>query len=241
MTIDLYITAGASIAAFLAALATFLTVWQIAKQRRATYSPEIVVMRARVITTGDVNDPSLISLLQWKRSEEDQETQRRVLGRDYPLFLANIGMGAATGISALWDFPMGAFVAYVRRLENSRGYPVDVEFNKGTLSVTRPPIASFWTNQLTEHFDYILPTSIEKEPTRIMLPLSYILVVSVCMSVFVRELKDEEKGPEVPPLKLSLEFNDIAGKKHRRSYNIEFHWQLGTPYAFEAELVPRRV
>jgi hypothetical protein len=60
------------------------------------------------------------------------------------------------------------------------------------------------------------------------------------MSVFVRELKNEDKGPEVPPLKLSLEFYDIAGKKQRMSYNIEFHWQIGTPYAFEAELVPRR-
>jgi hypothetical protein len=64
--IDQYISAGSSLAAFLAALATLLTVWQIAKQRRATYRSEIVVMRANVLTTGDLSDSDLKALFELK-------------------------------------------------------------------------------------------------------------------------------------------------------------------------------
>jgi hypothetical protein len=240
MTIEQYISAGSSIAAFLAAFATFLTVWQIAKQRRATYKPEIVVMRGSVLTTGDLKNPDLRSLLNWKRSDDEKDTRTDFMGRDYPLLLVNIGMGAATNVLATWDFPLEAFVGYVRQLENTHGYPVDIEYKKGTVSVSsQQQMASFWNSQRVTHFDYILPTSIKAEPTKLFLPHSYILAVSVCAGVFVRDY--DESGPKVPPLKLSLEFRDIAGKKHRMLYNIHFVWPDATPYVFEAELVPMRV
>jgi hypothetical protein len=139
--IDQYISAGSSLAAFLAALATFLTVWQIAKQRRATYRPEIIVMRGRVLTTDDLKNPDLQSLLNWKRSDMEEDTRTYFLGRKYPLFLVNIGMGAATNVSAAWYFPLEAFIAYGRQLENARGYPVDIEYRKGTVSIGQPPIS----------------------------------------------------------------------------------------------------
>jgi len=240
MTIEQYISAGSSIAAFLAAFATFLTVWQIAKQRRTTYRPEIVVKRGLVLTTGDLKNPDLKSLLNWKRSDNEVDTRADFMGRNYPLFLVNIGMGTATNVLAIWDFPLEAFVAYVRQLQNAHDCPVDIEYKKGTVSVSgRQAVASFWNSQRETHFDYILPTSVKTEPTEILLPHSYILAVSVCAGVFVRNY--EESGPKVPPLKLSLEFYDIAGKKHRMSYDIHFVWPDATPYVFEAELVPIRV
>jgi hypothetical protein len=240
MTIEQYISTGASIAAFLAATATFLTVWQIAKQRRATYRPEIVVMRGRVLTTGDLKNPDLKTLLNWKRSDDEEMTRTHFLGRGYSLFLVNTGMGSATNVLATWDFPLEAFVAYARQLENAHDYPVDIEYSKGTVSVSRQQqIASFWNSQRITHFDYILPTSVKSEPTEISLPHSYIVAVSVCAGVFVRDY--DENGPAVPPLRLSLEFCDIAGKKHRMQYDIHFVWADATPHVFEAELVPIRV
>jgi hypothetical protein len=159
---------------------------------------------------------------------------------DYPLFLVNIGMGSATDVLATWDFPLESFVAYARQLENAHGYPVDIEYKNGTVSVSRQQqVASFWNSQRVTHFDYILPTSVTTEPTKILLPHSYILAVSVCAGVFVRNY--DENGPKVPPLKLSLEFYDIAGKKHQMSYNIHFVWPDATPYVFEAELIPIRM
>src|SRR5262249_52265970 len=81
MTLDQYIATAASGGAFLAAGATFLTVWQIAKQRRATYRPDIVV-KQRPVVAGTASRPAspdqeshdhvLVSLLEWKRSENDE-------------------------------------------------------------------------------------------------------------------------------------------------------------------------
>jgi hypothetical protein len=59
--------------------------------------------------------------------------------------------------------------------------------------------------------------------------------VAAHMSVFLKGLGDADReAPQVPLLKLSLEFNDIAGRRHRTSYDIEFHWYVATPHAFSA-------
>jgi hypothetical protein len=239
MTADQFISSGTSIAALLAAVATFLTVWQMAKQRHATYKPEIVVMGARVITAWDNKNPTSLSLFEWKRGDK-RDTKTHPLGRDYPLFLANIGMGAATNVSVVWSFPMESFVAEVREFQNAHGCPVDIAIDKGAVSITSPPITSLWINQTKAHFDYILPASIENAQTGIFLPAAYILVVSVFMSVLLKNLNSQNR-PAVPPLTLSIEFYDIAGKKHRMSYEIAFSWDTAGYYFFEGELSVSRV
>ncbi len=124
-----------------------------------------------------------------------------------------------------------------------RGLPEEIEFrNNGGVSHVRPQITSFWRNQQDGDFDYLLPASIDHEPIRLDLPSAYILAVAAHMSLFLKGLGDADReAPQVPLLKLSLEFNDIAGRRHRTSYDIEFHWYVATPHAFEAELVPKRV
>jgi hypothetical protein len=194
MTLDQYISAGASVAAFLAALATSLTVWQIAKQRRATYRPDIVVKRARVITLEDKSEEKIIApLLKWGRSEEQIDAQRDdILGRDYPLLLVNIGLGAATNLSATWEFPMVSFVAAMGMLAVNRGYPEKIEYNNGALKLSSPRITSLWRNQKQDHFDYLLPAAIDKEPARIDLPSAYMLAVATRMSFFLRDVQRRE-------------------------------------------------
>src|ERR1700679_360265 len=167
MTFDQYISAGASMAAVLAAFATLLTVWQIAKQRKATYRPDIVVMRARVITTGELSDGSIAPLLKWKRSEEDADRDD-FLGNAYPSLLVNIAMGAATSVSTKWKFPMETFISETRRIARERGLPEEIEFrSNGGVSHVRPQVTSFWRNQQDGYFDYLLPASIDHEPIRL--------------------------------------------------------------------------
>jgi hypothetical protein len=242
MTLDQYISAGAGAGSFLAALATFLTVWQIAKQRRAIYRPDIVVKRATVITLEeDKGDDIVASLLNW-RSEKEVEAKAEFMGRRYFLLLMNIGLGAATNVRVNWDFPMVSFVAATGMLAADSGAPERIEFSKGVVRLNKPRIASFWTNQQRDHFDYLVPASIDREPTKLEIPSAYILAVATRMSLFLRDFHDGEgEFPGIPPLLLFLEFNDISGKRHSMSYQIGFHWHMATPYAFEAELIPIRV
>ncbi len=209
----------------------------------ATYRPDIVVMRARVITTRDLSDETIAPLLNWKRLEEEPDRDDEALGSDYPLLLANIGLGAATSVSTKWDFPMESFISETRKAARARGLPEEIEFigENGGVSHVRPHVTSFWRNQRDGYFDYLLPASIDHEPVRLSLPSAYILAVAAHMSIFLKDLGGKSsEAPQVPPLKLSLEFNDIAGQRHRTSYDIEFHWYAVTPHTFEAELIPKR-
>ncbi|KJC43694.1 hypothetical protein UP09_17105 [Bradyrhizobium sp. LTSP885] len=243
MTLDQYISTGASAGSFLAAFATFLTVWQIAKQRKATYRPDVVVKRARVIVLEEdrTDDQFIAPLLKWRHDEQEVDSQPSFLGHDYSLLLVNIGLGAATTVAVTWDFPMVSFVAATGMLAVNSGYPERIEFKNGAVSVTKPQITSYWQNQRYDHFDYLVPASIDKEPAKLDLPSAYILAVATRMALFLGVLPNSDREePDIPPLQLFLEFNDIAGRRHCMRYEIEFHWFVATPHAFEAELIPKR-
>ena len=244
MTLDQYISAGASLGAFLAAGATLLTVWQMAKQRVATYRPEIVVLRAPVVTIADESDKTLRPLLGWCRSIEDSESNVKLLHRDYRLLLVNIGMGSATRVLVEWEFPMERFVGYIRMSANSRNQPIEIELHNGAVSVESIGFTSIWENQRQDNFDYILPAEVDKDPIKIRLPSAYILAVSACMNVYLREIGTGTSArplPEVPALRMSLHYDDISGKRHKNTYDIEFEWYGASRYEFEGALVPKRV
>jgi hypothetical protein len=61
---------------------------------------------------------------------------------------------------------MVSFVATMGMLAADRGYSDKIEYRNGMLSFNKPTMVSIWRNQKQEHFDYLLPASIEKEPTR---------------------------------------------------------------------------
>ncbi len=137
---------------------------------------------------------------------------------------------------------MVSFVAATNLLAANCGYSERIEFKNGLLSIDKPQMTSIWRNQQQHHFDYLVPASIDKEPTELDLPHAYILAVAMRMSHFLRDFKNEEReAPQMPPLQLVLQFSDIAGKRHHMVYEIDFHWYMATPYAFEAELIPTRL
>ena len=243
MTADQYISMGASVGTFLAAVATFLTVWQISKQRRASYRPEIVIPRGWVVTLPDKEDDGLSPLLRWKETDDNSESESSVVAWPYHLRLVNIGMGSATHVSGVWDFPMEKFVEGIRERSRRLESSLAIEYKKGAVSITKPDFTSFWFNQRNFHLDYVLPASVEKEPLKIVVPSAYILSVSAYMSLFLRGAAgpiDDKAAPNVPPLKIVLNFDDIAGEKHKTSYDVEFEWYAFTAYEFKATLVPKK-
>ncbi|WP_315792427.1 hypothetical protein [Bradyrhizobium sp. SZCCHNRI1002] len=253
MQLDQYISIAASVGAFLSALATFLTVWQISKQRRATYRPKIVIKRSLVVTreSKDVlhfpsedphqdDDDVVKHLLEWRQSiEEFKASPDRI--RHYALPVLNAGLGAATDISVYWEFPMVSFVSATHMLAVNRGHPERIDYRNGLLRIERPSIISAWRNQDQDHIDYILPAAIDKEPVKLQIPHAYILAVSTRMALFCRDDGEERDLPTIPALKVVFSYKDISDVSHRISYEIEFDWHSASPNSFEAELIPKRV
>lgn len=244
MTLDQYIATAASGGGFLAAFATLLTVWQIAKQRRATYRPDIVVKQRSVFAGTEAAAPAdhashdevLVSLLKWNHAEDGYEDE-------FELLLVNIGLGAATDVSVTWDFPMVTFISALNMFAAECEWQQQLEYSNGMLSLPRR--TSIWSNQQRGHFDYLLPASIEKEPTKLRLPPAYVWAVATHMSYFMRMLGQNppprRQPPVVPPLRLSLSFTDIAGRRHHQAYEIAFKWHMASKRSFRASLYPRKV
>jgi hypothetical protein len=90
MTIDQVVALLASIGACLSAVATFLTVRQIAKQREASYRPELALSRILFEgSRGPIAEGAIPSF--WTKKPEYDESQKELQRLTVPL--QNVGLG----------------------------------------------------------------------------------------------------------------------------------------------------
>jgi hypothetical protein len=149
MTIDQIISLTASIAACFAAVATFLTVWQMAQQRRASYKPELVIARSTFTSGSNAREVGLASYIDWRGDNAQQVEngdQRQLRGPHYSVRLANIGLGAAKNVSATWSFPFETFLTKTQKAGAEAMPPISIEYQNGILS-SKKIGSSLWRNQ----------------------------------------------------------------------------------------------
>ncbi|HUO55283.1 MAG TPA: hypothetical protein VMU18_11110, partial [Rhodoblastus sp.] len=112
MTFDQFIAVSAACGTALSAIATLLTVRQIAMQRQASYRPEIVLERKtfRLSRSEDQKDgpPDL-----WTTTcGETKESPKR----SFQLDLINIGLGSAKSIKIFWSFDIKNMINEINTL-----------------------------------------------------------------------------------------------------------------------------
>src|SRR6516162_10194020 len=103
MTTDQIISASSSVGTFLAAIATFMTITQISRQRRASYQPDLAFSRVDFEAS---NDKSSLPL-GWKKPKTQD---------DLRLSLINLGLGAAKNVWLRWSFPIDESVRQITQL-----------------------------------------------------------------------------------------------------------------------------
>jgi hypothetical protein len=225
MSADQIISLTASIGACVAAIATFLTVWQMAKQRKASYKPELVLGSGDFDAKADVNFGALPR--NWKRPEAKPIvgiTTFTLQPNTFGLPLANIGLGTARNISISWEFEIENTATKISNFAKEAGFDDFLSYNRGTLTMRSPSVGSFWNNQKDETMDYILPASIPGSILELELPDAYRLLVSAAVSLNfspkMRELGGRPELLEPPPLSVTLSFEDIGGKRHAALFHL---------------------
>jgi hypothetical protein len=209
MTADQIISASASVAALLAASATFLTVWQIAKQRRASYKPELVISANSFDTKSPKDARGIWSYLDWREQSTSQKpaTNVSLLGTSFRLRLVNIGLGAAKDVSIRWEFPFESTIGQINELARSANLPIPIEFKNDRVSTSAPQVTSFWDAQNQDQLDYVLPASVERDPFYLRIPHAYILTTAAAIYVYFHpdaETAEGFKELSIPPLSVSL-------------------------------------
>ena len=220
MTIDQTIALLASIGACVSAVATFFTVRQIAKQREATYRPELALSRTDL--EGSV-DPILKDSLPTRWVPKSKAEQTDGAWRRFAMPLRNVGLGAAKGVVVSWSLPIAEMVKELNELSQRTLTPAYFEYEGGALSMKSEGLRNYtsvWQNQQKELIDYVLPAAVEKDPVMLTLPDTYILLSSALLFF---SSKDKERGslPRFPSLKTDFQYFDIGGRQHHAVFEIE--------------------
>ncbi len=222
MTIDQIIALLASIAACLTAIASFLTVRQIAKQRELSYRPELAI--SRVYFHGLSNQIGMGLLPQyWVGTTDSQQVDP--LLKQIALPLCNVGLGVAKAVVVKWSFPINELVKTVNELANRTLTSELFTYKGGTLhmrSDTIGTMTSVWKNQQTDMLDYLLSASVQKEPVMLELPFAYKTLCSALI-FFQSKYKETESHGEIPALKASFEYLDIGEQQHKAVFEIRLN------------------
>jgi hypothetical protein len=209
----------ASLGACFSAIATFLTVRQIAKQREASYRPELAFSRVFVECTKDLIAKGSIPT-HWTPKGGDKKVNASL--RDFSLSLLNIGLGTAKNVSISWSFPFESVTKQINETAQKTLSAAYFTFDKNSLSIDSENLGestSMWVNQKQMTLDYVLPAAVTHEPVMLKLPHAYIQIVS---SLIYFSAKDKQPFPEIPPLIAKVEFYDIGEAKDNSTFNIQF-------------------
>jgi len=218
---DQIIALLASLGACFSAIATFLTVRQIAKQREASYRPELALSRVSVECK---KDPIASGTIPTFWAPIGNEGKADSLSRTFSLPLSNIGLGTAKAVSVFWSFPFESVTKQVNDLAQKTLSAAYFTFDKDQLSLDSENLGkstSIWGNQKLETLDYVLPAAVHHEPVMLKLPHAYTQIVSSLLYFSTRD-KDRKSFPEIPPLIAKFEFSDIGEAKHSATFSIQF-------------------
>lgn len=225
MTNDQIIALFASLGACFSAVATFLTVRQIAKQREASYRPELAFSRVFIECTKDPHSHGTIPT-HWIAKDKDNKDIKQ--SRMFSLPLLNIGLGTAKSISVNWMFPFEDLTKRVNELAQKTLSAAYFKFDNGMLSIDSEKYGkstSMWRNQKQRTLDYVLPASVAKDPTMLELPHAYIMIVSFFIFFSAKDSSKDKihfSVPEIPPLMLEVQYSDIGETRHKAPFAIQF-------------------
>jgi hypothetical protein len=227
MTIDQLVAMTASIGACMSAIAAFLTVKQISKQRESSYRPELAISQTEFecisnpLTNKKIPDTWVIK----NRNSQEKEID---FFKNFTIPLRNVGLGAAKEVSIKWSFPFEKTVIHVNDLAQKSLTPAYFEFKNQVLTLNSDNLgsyASMWGNQQKTKIDFVLPAPIDQMPVELILPLAYIQLASALV-YFSAKTKNFDFKNEIPTLHLSLDYLDIGGKKYQSKFAIDINLSM---------------
>ena len=222
MTFDQAILSITGIGTLAAAVATFMTVRQIALQRAATYQPNLVAngYYAHAIAT-----ENSLYRFDWYRTQatDDDEPGTSV----YWLSVLNLGTGPAKTVEARWSCDLAAWLLTVNHLSKRVGDAVEISCGAdGATMQTKYPDGVVSTgmvsNQLTQRWEYILPTSLSRNEEPLAIPSCFLRLTAMQISLGL--LIEPESGGQsywnFPKVGLTLVYRDVAGERHEQSFDL---------------------
>jgi hypothetical protein len=222
MTINEWISMGSSVGAMSAALVALFTLFELARQRRSAYKPDLCVIKKHFnIAKGFIgNTSSLPFAIDWMA----QGTEQQGSFAQATIRIVNVGFGVAKDVKVKWTFDIKSFIDEVNQLAQKKFQTYFLVEQNQFLSVMSKGnnIYSANTKMDSLQFEYLLPVGNQPSGQDILLPPAYVLLVSsyLCLSVKTERTYLEIK---VPNIVLELSYIDIGGKRYTSEHKLNIN------------------
>ncbi len=233
MTIEQIISILGQLATWVTVVLVYLTVREMAKQRKAAQKPELIIPDVSISGYSTEQDEIFIAS-HWNNKELKNEGI--AVGRFPKIAIYNIGAGAAKEINIKWEFDMQDTIKSIQDYCYRNSIPVVVRSQDNFLQVEfkgRESFISISASSNLEHA-YLMPASVTAQGLESDLPLTFLELISIL--IFLRfhqsnkkSSKDkvvfpvvEEANLEIPSLYCELSYADVGGEKYMKKFDVTF-------------------
>jgi len=227
-TIDQTIASLTGAATLATALATFLTVREIAKQRRATYRPDLVpadeFIQGYIESTKSFGGVRWIKLVRPKVYGEP-ESDTKVPWHGITFF--NLGVAAAKGVEATWTTNVPAICKSINDLAQRCLIPVCANYDNGLLNIEGEDgykETHVVCNQLSYASPYLLPATVDRCGLAIEVPSFLLTLYWIGLaSNYTEEWDKLEELVDfsfVPSAELVLKYSALSGESYTKCFQL---------------------
>lgn len=211
------ISAVSGFAALLTAIIVFFTLIEMKRQRQSSYKPDLTFKPVHFSFSATFTDA-----LQHKISSKKINGDSNKAHYEPSTEIYNVGLGSAKNLCVTWRFDYQKAIKLIKNAEGKFGLTISLE---NMLLQIKDKVVTWIeiTYDLRQDIDYLLPASIANETARLLIPSSYVHLLSFYFIFHVYKNPDENilfNFADFPELKMNTKFNDIGGKTYSKKYKI---------------------
>jgi hypothetical protein len=225
-----WITALASLTALVTAVAAFLTVLEMRRQRITLYRPDLAVLSAPLfVYAGTYSNLGNGVHCSPRRYDLPADAPKALPSASLHLDCFNLGLGAAKDVQVKWSFDIAEIARILDRLAKPHGMSVECRSNSLVLlDAEHEPRVGIWTRGLPmQTLPYVLPVQVHADPQHIEVPFEYIKGVALYASYYVEPYRSlEPVQSPLPPPSSTPPSGDAAIVRLLESGPIHMHPQL---------------
>ena len=234
------ITMIASLATFAYAVIAFRTLFEMKKQREASYKPELIAIET-------------LYHLEWRKNyiysaEKDKEILKEGKKLDvesYKIKIYNIGLGTAKGVNITFDFPYIEAIEIIKKMyeEINVDFNHKLEYKKNEHGrfVFYADRAEYHFSDYIEKFDFLMPVSQEKTFGQFHIPpcIEHILLLyNNASNKYLSANEGNLPENEFPKLTLNMLYKDIANKEYRKKVKLSFDIRVSSTDSVRGHIIP---
>ena len=214
------------IATWITVLLVLFTLFEMVKQRKATYKPDIVISNNSVYVYISQSGFPDIWLEERIAKGDIFETSEPNLKFQLPIY--NLGLGAARDIEIEWKYDHANFIKAVNQISTYSPKKFNLSMTDYDFLLFEIPgkYRSYINleGELINKKNFLLPYSMEDKSESISLPQGFMLLVSVYALCDISKcLKERSHFPkfDIPQIDLSIKYNDIGGSTHSKTFKFK--------------------